>query len=93
VLPFAPLTAHDALVVNGRLKAGESVFVQGASSAVGLMALQIARAMGAGLISGSSSNTERRNRLAEFGATLVVDPADASWPDASRAADLLIAPY
>ena len=43
VLPLALLIAHDALVVNGRLKAGESVFVQGASSAVGLMTLQIAR--------------------------------------------------
>ena len=42
--------------------------------------------MGAGLISGSSSNAERRSRLAEFGATLVIDPADASWPEALRAA-------
>jgi NADPH2:quinone reductase len=85
-LPLALMTAHDALVVNGRLKAGESVFVQGASSAVGLMTLQIARALGAGVIAGSSSNPERRGRLAQFGATLVVDPADAAWPDALRAA-------
>jgi NADPH2:quinone reductase len=85
-LPLALLTAHDALVVNGRLRPGESVLVQGASSAVGLMTLQIARLMGAVVIAGSSSNAKRRTQLAEFGATLVVDPSDASWPDELRAA-------
>src|SRR5262249_48019482 len=49
-LPVALQTMHDAIVTNGRLKKGESVLVQGASSGVGLMALKIAKFMGAGLV-------------------------------------------
>jgi NADPH:quinone reductase-like Zn-dependent oxidoreductase len=51
---------HDALMTNGRLKKGESVLVQGASSGVGLMALKIAKLMGAGLVIGTSTNEARR---------------------------------
>src|SRR5258707_1327634 len=43
VLPVALHTLHNALVTQGRLKAGESVLIQGASSGVGLMGLQIAK--------------------------------------------------
>ena len=38
---------HNALITAGRLKAGESVLIQGASSGVGLMGLQIAKLKGA----------------------------------------------
>src|SRR5262249_8002677 len=65
----------------GRLKAGESVLIQGASSGVGLMGLQIAKLKGAHLVMGSSTNDERRARLKEFGADLAVDTRDAAWPD------------
>jgi NADPH2:quinone reductase len=81
VLPTALLTLHDALVTNGRLKEGESVFIQGASSGVGLMGLQIAWLKGAGLVIGSSTNEARRARLKDFGADLVIDPRDADWSD------------
>ena len=78
-LPVAVLTMHDALVTNGGLRSGESVFVQGASSGVGLMALQIAKLKGAGLVAGSSRRAG--NRLKEFGADLVVNTDDADWPE------------
>src|SRR5436190_24125248 len=45
-LPVALLTLHNALVTAGRLKPGESMMIQGASSGVGLMGLQIAKLMG-----------------------------------------------
>jgi NADPH:quinone reductase-like Zn-dependent oxidoreductase len=80
-LPVALNTMHDALVTNGRLKAGESVLIQGASSGVGLMGLQIAKLKGARLVMGSSTNDERRARLKEFGADLAIDTRDAAWPD------------
>src|SRR6185437_12903321 len=48
-LPVALQTMHNALITNGRLKAGESVLIQGASSGVGLMGLQIAKLKGARL--------------------------------------------
>ncbi len=47
VLPVALNTLHNALITKGRLKAGESVLIQGASSGVGLMGLQIAKMKGA----------------------------------------------
>ena len=80
-LPVALGTMHDALVTNGRLKAGESVLTQGASSGVGLMALQIAKLLGARLVVGTSTNAERRARLKEFGADLAVDTKEPNWPD------------
>jgi NADPH:quinone reductase len=80
-LPVALQTMHNALVTNGRLKSGESVLIQGASSGVGLMGLQIARLMGARLVMGTSTNAARRARLKEFGADLALDSADPAWPD------------
>jgi NADPH2:quinone reductase len=80
-LPVALGTMHDALVTNGRLKRGESVLIQGASSGVGLMALQIARHLGAGLVIGTSTNADRRARLKEFGADLAIDTTNPDWPE------------
>ena len=85
-LPIALQTMHDALVTNGQLRQGQAVLIQGASSGVGLMGLQIARLMGAKLVIGSSTNAERRERLAAFGADLAIDSADPAWPDAVLAA-------
>ena len=78
-LPVALQTMHDAVVTNGALKAGQAVLIQGASSGVGLMGLKIAKEMGAGLVIGSSTNPERRARLAEFGADLAIDSSDKTW--------------
>jgi NADPH2:quinone reductase len=80
-LPVALGTMHDALVTNGRLKRGESVLIQGASSGVGLMAMQIAKLLGAKLVIGTSTNAGRRARLKDFGADLAVDTSDAKWAD------------
>src|SRR3954468_17770450 len=65
-LPVAVATMHDALITNARLKPGESVLIQGASSGVGLMALQIAKLMGARLVIGTSTDPARRGKLGEF---------------------------
>jgi NADPH:quinone reductase-like Zn-dependent oxidoreductase len=80
-LPVALGTMHDALVTNGRLQSGESVLIQGASSGVGLMALQIAKLLGAKLVIGTSTNAGRRVRLKEFGADLAIDTSDVNWPE------------
>lgn len=85
-LPVALMTMHNALVTAGRLAAGESVLIQGASSGVGLMALQIAKQMGAGCVIGTSTNAMRREKLKAFGADLAIDTTDPAWPDAVLAA-------
>jgi len=80
-LPVALQTMHNALVGAGRLKKGESVLIQGASSGVGLLGMQIARHMGAAIVMGTSTNDGRRARLKEFGCDLALDTRDAKWPD------------
>ncbi len=81
-LPTALNTMHDAIVTNGELEAGQSVLIQGASSGVGIMAMQIAKLMGASLVIGSSTNRARRARLKEYGADLAIDSHDPDWVEA-----------
>src|SRR5947209_1091482 len=80
-LPVALATMHNAVVTNGELQPGQSVLIQGASSGVGLMGLQIAKLKGAKLVIGSSTDSMRRGRLKEFGADLAVDSSDPGWVD------------
>jgi NADPH2:quinone reductase len=95
-LPVALQTMHDALVTNGRFKAGEAVLIQGASSGVGLMGLQIARLRGARLVIGTSSDAARRGRLKQFGADLAIDAHISCWSEAvldatdRRGVDLIV---
>jgi NADPH2:quinone reductase len=80
-LPVALATMHNAVVTNGALQPGQTVLIQGASSGVGLMALQIAKLKGASLVIGSSTDAVRRGRLMDFGADLAVDSSDPGWVD------------
>jgi NADPH:quinone reductase len=80
-LPIALTTMHNAVVTVGGLQPGQTAMIQGASSGVGLMALQIAKLKGAGLVVGSSTDSARRGRLKEFGADLAVDSNDPAWVD------------
>lgn len=80
-LPVGLQTMHDAVVTNGRMEKGQSVLIQGASSGVGLMGLQIAKYMGAGLVIGTSTNAGRRARLSEFGADMAIDSSAPGWAD------------
>jgi NADPH2:quinone reductase len=80
-LPIALTTMYNAVVTVGALQAGQAVLIQGASSGVGLMALQIAKLKGARLVIGSSTDAVRRGRLKEFGADLAVDSSDPGWVD------------
>jgi NADPH:quinone reductase-like Zn-dependent oxidoreductase len=65
-LTTAGLTAWRALVVDGGLKAGDSVLVLG-TGGVSIFALQMARAMGATVIATSSSDA-KLERVRELGA-------------------------
>ena len=65
-IPTAAVTAWRALVVNGGLKAGDTVLTLG-SGGVSIFALQLAKAMGARVIATSSSG-EKLNQLKALGA-------------------------
>lgn len=70
-LPTAGLTAWRALVVDGGIKAGDTVLVMG-TGGVSICALQMARAMGAQVIATSSSE-EKMQRLKTMGADHVLN--------------------
>lgn len=74
----AGLTAWRSLVVEGALKAGDSVLVMG-TGGVSIFALQIAKAMGARVIATSSSD-EKLQRLLALGADEVINyKKNADW--------------
>jgi NADPH:quinone reductase-like Zn-dependent oxidoreductase len=85
-LPVALQTLHNAIVTAGRFKRGETLLIQGASSGVGLMGLQIGKFMGASLVMGTSTNPGRRSRLKEFGCDVAIDTTDPKWPEAVKKA-------
>jgi NADPH:quinone reductase-like Zn-dependent oxidoreductase len=77
-LPTAGLTAWRALVVEGQLKAGDTVLVLG-TGGVSIFALQLARAMGATVIVTSSSD-EKLERAKALGAHAVINyRAEPEW--------------
>ncbi|MES2750738.1 MAG: alcohol dehydrogenase catalytic domain-containing protein, partial [Pseudomonadota bacterium] len=78
-LTLALTTMHNAVVTAGALAPGQSLLVQGASSGVGLMALQIAKLKGAKLVIGSSTDAARRAQLKDHGADLAIDSSDPTW--------------
>jgi len=74
-------TMHNAVVTAGRLKRGETLLIQGASSGVGLMGMQIGKLMGASVVMGTSTNAQRRARLKDYGCDVAVDTSDPKWSD------------
>jgi NADPH:quinone reductase-like Zn-dependent oxidoreductase len=79
----AGVTAWRALVVDGRLKGGETVLVQG-TGGVSIYGLQIAKAFGCRVIATSSSD-EKLERLKALGADHVINyKAEPEWGVAAQ---------
>ena len=82
-LTTAGLTAWRALVVDGRLKAGDSVLVLG-TGGVSIFALQLAKLMGAVVVATSSSD-EKLERARALGADHTINyRTTPEWGDAVR---------
>lgn len=77
-LPCAALTAWRGLVVEGGIKAGDSVLIEG-TGGMSIFGLQIAKAAGATIYATSSSN-EKMERLKALGADVVINyKDDENW--------------
>lgn len=82
-LTTAGLTAWRALVVDGHLKAGDTVLIQG-TGGVSIFALQLAKAMGAEVIVTSSSD-EKLERARALGADHLINYKSVpQWSDRVR---------
>ena len=94
-LTTAALTAWRALVVDGKLKAGDTVLVLG-TGGVSIFALQMAKSLGAKVIATTSSEAKKQKLLA-LGADQVINYRDEkNWGDvvleltAGRGADIVV---
>jgi NADPH:quinone reductase-like Zn-dependent oxidoreductase len=80
-LTVAGVTAWNALVVQGRLKAGDTILVMG-TGGVSIFALQFSKLMGARVIITSKSD-EKLERARALGADETINYADTpDWDDA-----------
>ncbi len=70
-IPEVGITAHDALVVQGGLRSGGWALVHAGASGVGSMAVQIVKAMGARVI--TTTSTGKVDAVRALGADVVVD--------------------
>ena len=66
-LPVSYLTAHNALVMLGRLQPGDAVLIHAVTTGDGLAALQLAARGGASQILGSSGSAAKLEQLRERG--------------------------
>ena len=88
VLPLAGITAWEALITKGQVKAGQRVLVHAAAGGVGSLAVQIAKAHGAHVIgTGSSTN---RALVESLSADEFVDYRTQALRDAVRNVDLVL---
>jgi NADPH2:quinone reductase len=67
------VTAWHLLKTSARLTAGESVVVHAAAGGVGSVAVQLARAFGAGRVVATASTSEKRALAVELGAHFAMD--------------------
>jgi NADPH:quinone reductase-like Zn-dependent oxidoreductase len=88
-VPGAALTALEAIRDSGQLRPGERVLVNGGSGGVGIFAVQLAKALGAGHVTAvcSTRNVEQARSL---GADRVIDYTREDYTRSGERYDLLI---
>jgi NADPH:quinone reductase len=80
-IPEVFYTAYDALVIRGRLKAGERVLIHAVGSGVGTAASQIAKHLGASVI-GTSRSSAKLAQAAPYGVDVGIDTSRTPLRDA-----------
>lgn len=94
-VPLTFLVAHDMLVLQGGLRAGQWVLVNGVSSGVGVACLQLGKALGAEVI-GTSGSQAKLDALAPLGLVHGIASREADFAGrvmeitANHGADLIV---
>jgi len=77
-------TACFGLVDHARMQPADSVLVLGASGGVGMASIQLARALGAGVVIGATRGTQKSAAIRRFGADHVLDLSGDNLRDELR---------
>lgn len=91
-LPETAFTVFSNVFERGRLKAGETLLLHGATSGIGVMAIQQAKAAGA-RVAATSRGAEKAAIARRLGADLAIDSTAEDWVAAIQAeggADLVL---
>jgi NADPH:quinone reductase len=94
-IPMTFLVSYDMLVLQGRLKAGEWLLINGVSSGVGVASLQLGKALGAKVI-GTSGSADKLASLKPLGLDVALCTRAADFAPAimeatgQRGADLVV---
>jgi NADPH2:quinone reductase len=80
-IPEVFLTAYDALVTRGRLRAGERVLIHAVGSGLGTAAAQIAKQLGATVL-GTSRSGDKLARALVYGLDIGIDTSRTAFRDA-----------
>lgn len=87
-LPLVALTAWQGLVIKGQLKAGQKVVIHAGSGGVGSIAIQIAKHMGAQVI--TTTSTENVPWVKSLGADTVIDYRTQKFEELVSDVDLVL---
>ncbi|GLE03481.1 hypothetical protein PINS_up012383 [Pythium insidiosum] len=79
-VPLVSLTSYQALVKHAKLQSGQRVLILGGSSATGIFAVQLAKALGAFVYTTTSSRNAAF--VKSLGADVVIDYTSQRWRDA-----------
>ncbi|MFO0888116.1 MAG: zinc-binding dehydrogenase [Isosphaeraceae bacterium] len=83
-VPEVFLTAHDALLTQGRLGPGERVLIHAVGSGVGTAAAQIASAMGCAVL-GTSRTAEKLEKASHLGMDIGIETSREDFAEAVAA--------
>jgi NADPH:quinone reductase-like Zn-dependent oxidoreductase len=86
--PWSALTAWQALVDTGRVRAGQRVLVHAAAGGVGHFAVQIARHLGARVL--GTARRDRHDWLTSLGADELVDYTETAFEDVLGDVDIVL---
>jgi NADPH:quinone reductase len=85
-LPVGLATEHDALVTQGGFTPGMNVLIVGATTAIGLIAVQMAKALGASRVTATTTSEAKKTALTAAGADVAIDTRSENLAEAVLAA-------
>jgi NADPH:quinone reductase-like Zn-dependent oxidoreductase len=86
-VPLAGLTAYQALFEHGRLKEGEKVLIHAGAGGVGTYAIQLAKAVGAYVI--TTASPRNHELLQKLGADVIIDYHTTDFEEVLQDIDLV----